>query len=127
MIITPGMAVIFLAGYGAYKIWNKKPICSEDFGLAVFICAVSSVLVIVGSLNGLKSQMPEKLKPILKNVVESKSEGSIIRSLEALNHEPNVFNALLEKREEDNWFIRCATGMGFDLADESSVLLLEEV
>ena len=106
MIITPGMAVIFLVGYGGYKIWNKKPICSEDFILAVFLCVVSSILVIVGSLHDLKNQMPEKLRPILDNIVESKSEESIIRNLETLNREPNIFNAMLEKREEDNWFIR---------------------
>ena len=105
MIITPGMAVIILAGYGAYKIWKKKPICSEDFILFVFLCVVSSALVIVDSLHGLRNHLPEKLKPILKNVVESKSEESIINSLEALNREPNIFNAMLEKREEDNWFI----------------------
>lgn len=105
MIITPGMAAIILPAYAAYKLLKKKPICSEDFLLAAFLCAVSSVLLIVGSLNGFKNQMPEKLQPILNNVVESKSEESIIRSLEALNREPNVFNAMLEKREKDNWFI----------------------
>ncbi|MFK7952644.1 MAG: hypothetical protein AB8B73_07330 [Ekhidna sp.] len=50
--------------------------------------------------------MPEKLRPVLKNVIESKSEESIISSLEALNHKPNVFNTMLEKREEDSWLIR---------------------
>ena len=106
MIVTPGMAAIIIPVYAAYKLFKKKPICSEDFILFVFLCVVSSVLVIVDSLHGLRNHQPEKLKPILENVIESKSEESIIRNLETLNREPNIFNAMLEKREEDNWFIR---------------------
>ena len=109
MIITPGMAAIIIPVYAAYKLLKKKPICGEDFLLVVFLCVVSSVLLIVGSFHGIKDQMPENLQPILKNVVESKSEESIIRGLEALNQEPNVFNAMLEKREKDNWFISFIT------------------
>ncbi|MFK7954085.1 MAG: hypothetical protein AB8B73_14650 [Ekhidna sp.] len=106
MIITPGMAVLLLAGYGFYKLWKKQTICGEDFILFVFLCVVCSILLIVGSLHGLTHNMPEKLKPVLKNVIESKSEESIISSLEKLNHESNIFNTMLEKRQEDSWIIR---------------------
>ena len=106
MIITPGMAVLLLAAYGAFKLWKKQPICTEDLIFFVFLCVVYSILVIVGSMHGITHNMPENLKPVLKNVIESKSEKSIISGIEGLTKRPNVFNAMLEKREEDNWFIK---------------------
>ena len=106
MIITPGMAVILLAAYGAFRVWKKQPICREDLMLFALLCIVFSVMVIIAIHKEQKPQIPDELKPIFKNVIESKSEESIIRSLEALNHEPSIFNTMLEKREEENWFIK---------------------
>ena len=106
MIITPGMSMILLVVYGAHRLWKKQPISREDFLFFAFICTFFSILVILGINYGQKPQIPEDLKTIMKNVIASKSEDSIISSLEALNHKSNVFNTKLEKREEINWVLR---------------------